>query len=529
MSSWLRPSERAELRRSSFKASVYTDEGQRRRLSAMVDIRRSNRNRDLNERRRNAATLSHAQHRTTSLEKHLGILPQSVQKLYSDDIKVHLATIREFRSLFSMDLDSAIEDMIGSGEVAGFVQLLAREDCPELQFEAALVLNNILSETTENTKVVVDLGAIPMFLKLLRSTSADICEQAVLALGNVVCDIAIYRDFVLAHGAVFPLLQLINRNVELPLLRTITWTLSNFCHGRPQPNFEHVKPAIPAFARLIHSEDPEVLSNTCWSLAYLSDGRHCAIQAIIETGALTRLIMLLTHSSSGVRISALRVVCNIAAADNMWIQHIIDNQVLPRLLNLLTTDENKRIKKEACQIISIITGGTNEQIQAVINGNIIGHLVHLMQTADFETKKEAASAIYEATSGGTNDQIKYLVSQGCIRALCDLLTHVDSSTLMICLESLENILKAGEAEKHSGICDINLYAQMIDDVEGLDKIENIISHENNNLYKMAVHLYETYWLVEDNFEAMPLGGDAHHTTDYRNQQASVPPGHYDSG
>uniref|UniRef100_A0A0A9D885 Uncharacterized protein n=1 Tax=Arundo donax TaxID=35708 RepID=A0A0A9D885_ARUDO len=121
-----------------------------------------------------------------------------------------------------------------------------------------------------------------------------------------------------------------------------------------------------------------------------------------------------------------------------------------------------------------------------------------MQTAEFDVRKEAAWAIFYAASGGTHDQIKYLVSQGCIKAFCDLLSYADANVLMVGLAGLENILRAGEAEKHSGACDVNMYAQMIEDAEGLDKIEKLQAYDNNTICETATHLLKSYWSEEDN-------------------------------
>jgi importin subunit alpha-1 len=100
---------------------------------------------------------------------------------------------------------------------------------------------------------------------------------------------------------------------------------------------------------------------------------------------------------------------------------------------------------------------------------------------------------------------RYLVNQGCIKPLCDLLICPDPRIVTVCLEGLENILKVGEAEKNLGTTgDVNLYAQLIDDAEGLEKIENLQSHDNTEIYEKAVKILETYWLEEDD-DTMPPG------------------------
>ncbi|GFP79123.1 importin subunit alpha-1a [Phtheirospermum japonicum] len=505
----LRPNARAEVRRNKYKVAVDAEEGRRRREDNMVEIRKNRREESLQKKRREGVPqFAIPVEATTGVEKKLENLPSMVASAWSEDGPSQLEATTQFRKLLSIERSPPIQEVIQAGVVPRFVEFLTREDYPLLQFEAAWALTNIASGTSEHTKVVIDHGAVPIFVKLLGSPSDDVREQAVWALGNVAGDSPNCRDFVLGHGALSPLLAQLNEHAKLSMLRNATWTLSNFCRGKPQPAFEQTRPALPILQQLIHSSDEEVLTDACWALSYLSDGTNDKIQAVIDSGVCPRLVELLLHISPSVLIPALRTVGNIVTGDDLQTQYIIGYNALPCLLNLLNGSHKKSIKKEACWTISNITAGNREQIQAVIEANIIGPLVQLLQNAEFDVKKEAAWAISNATSGGTHDQIKYLVSQQCIKPLCDLLVCPDPRIVTVCLEGLENILKVGEAEKSMGLTDdVNLYAQMIDDAEGLEKIENLQSHDNTEIYEKAVKILETYWMEEDDEEPAPPGGE----------------------
>lgn len=413
-----------------------------------------------------------------------------VQNASSDNQGIQLSAVQAARKLLSSDRNPPIDDLIKSGILPILVHCLERDDNPSLQFEAAWALTNIASGTSEQTQAVVQSNAVPLFLRLLRSSHQNVCEQAVWALGNIIGDGPQCRDYVISLGVVKPLLSFISPSIPITFLRNVTWVMVNLCrHKDPPPPMETIQEILPALCVLIHHTDVNILVDTVWALSYLTDAGNEQIQMVIDSGIVPHLVPLLSHQEVKVQTAALRAVGNIVTGTDEQTQVVLNCDALSHFPALLTHPKEK-INKEAVWFLSNITAGNQQQVQAVIDANLVPMIIHLLDKGDFGTQKEAAWAISNLTISGRKDQVAYLIQQNVIPPFCNLLTVKDAQVVQVVLDGLSNILKMAEDEAET-------IANLIEECGGLEKIEQLQNHENEDIYKLAYEIIDQFFSSDD--------------------------------
>ena len=84
------------------------------------------------------------------------------------------------------------------------------------------------------------------------SPAANVCEQAVWALGNIIGDGPQLRDYVIKLGVVQPLLSFVKPDIPISFLRNVTWVIVNLCRNKdPPPPIQTINQILPALCHLI--------------------------------------------------------------------------------------------------------------------------------------------------------------------------------------------------------------------------------------------------------------------------------------
>ncbi len=389
-----------------------------------------------------------------------------VQGIMGNDPSVQDHCTIQIRRLLSIEKNPPIQKVIDAGLVPRFIEFLQRGDSPDLQYEAAWALTNIVSGTNDNTRVVIDCGAVPILVDLISSPYDNVREQVIWALSNIAGDSPSFRDVVLESDAMGPLLDQLKGQPKLAAQRTFAFALSNFCRHKPRPKLEIMKMALPSIVELISIRDEDASCDACFALSYI-------IGAFAGNGA--------------------------------EFQNIIKYNILPTLINFLSND-SWHFQNAAIQVFSSMMAADRDQIQTVIESNIVvPELIRFMGNLTSKNgvpklRKDATQAITNAISYGSYDQIKILVDQGCIRCFCDLLKldRRDSyKTVRLALDGLESILRVGEKDANKMGYSHNEMFLLLMEVDGLMRLQSLRNHPCKEICQKAnaVFLENLFMLI----------------------------------
>lgn len=510
-------------RLKQYKNVAKHEDMRRRRTECSVELRKQKRDDALMKRRNIACDDIDSESCTEdeSLKKQTAItaatktlsIPEVVAMLQNNPSmeQLHVA-FETVRRMLSRTKNAPVDEVIKSGLLVALVQALYVED-EKVRFEAAWGLTNIVSGTSEQTMAVVKQGAVEPLVALCKSPNLQVAEQTCWAVANIAGESATTRDLSLKAGILEAVEHLFANFEQLSVefVRTLAWLHSNLCrHKSPSVDISVLRVVAPRLKLCLAHKDPVVRQDSCWALAYLTDGSDSQISVALESGCLEPTVALLRSSRDTEVAPALRVLGNFATGSDELTQVVVDSGVLEQIRSIMGITKSNSILKECCWLLSNVIAGTHDQIQAVINAHLIPLIINALQNGDNRSRVEASWAIANLSQGGTARQIKCLAKRDYIKAFCDVLepaNHVD--LLVNILETVFFLLTTLSAHDKDEMS-LRTACDNIEEFNGLDKLEVLQQHANEKVYNVSYKIVERFFSAEDDSEdQVNLAADGH--------------------
>ncbi|KAL6073926.1 hypothetical protein QOT17_004619 [Balamuthia mandrillaris] len=444
-----------------------------------------------------------------------GVLPG----ITSDDPAARYDATKRCRLLLCQDENQeTVQQVLDADVLPRLLQSMSlQEDKPELTFESCWALSSMAScGSSSQLQALVERGALPTLINLLSSSNPQLQEQACTAIGFIAKAGEQLRDHCLASGALDAVVASLTHCGQLSVLRQAAWTLSILCShnlrdsASSPANWGFVKKALPTLCRLLYSQDEEVLTDTTWALAYLTDERRAnQLDEVTQAGVVRPLMQLAkTSRSTAVLCPVVKILANFADGHDLHRQLLLNQGLLPLLSSSLLAHPKISIQVDAFRALANMATGNGDQLQAILDSNLWSCLVTSLEAGgplvggtpvDPRVRKEIVRAIHNFASACHSSQLLRILSSSLIQALCDLLDFrnraVEDTVLQTVLETLEHLLPAHEA-----------VAELIESAGGLDWIEELQAHQNNEIYETALRILETYYVGEEEEEDEAMEG-----------------------
>ncbi|KAG5307630.1 IMPA3 protein, partial [Pseudoatta argentina] len=416
-------------------------------------------------------------------------VPKIVQDLsLLSDKALQILAIQVYSKLFNSKTKSFTSDILESDVLSRCIELLDSDNFV-LQVELISLLTAVTTNTfSKKAQYVIKNGIISKLVKLLKSSSSNVVEQAVHSLGVIIKDRPYARDLALEQNALPSLVDLIKSDIPTESICNIVRTLTYLCKKSDSAlSLELIRPVLPIFNYLFNSGNqdyvnPELRSNTCKMLFYVTYKSNHNIRAILETGILLKIFECLTSKDENILIPALQTIRHIVEMDEAAESDaLILADCLPYFCSLLQNYcVNQNITKE---IVSIIFGMINNmnQIQNVLDAGLLPPMIKIFVFGTGMARKMTEWTLMDLISRATSQHLTELVNADILLPLCSLLGEKNYEYIISALNGLNNIWDVAEKVKQR-----EKLVTTFKEAGGLDKLKALQYHEHEIIYEKSM-------------------------------------------
>eukprot|EP00056_Hartaetosiga_gracilis_P009842 m.143347 g.143347 ORF g.143347 m.143347 type:complete len:696 (-) comp13205_c0_seq2:681-2768(-) len=197
---------------------------------------------------------------------------------------------------------------------------------------------------------------------------------------------------------------------------TLVWCLSNLCRGKPEVPIDRVEEIVPLFLYVVREFilDP-YFDGACvdavWGLSYLS-GRQDNLMPLMAMDVLPTVLDALKRVPRSFKVFTplFRIVGNFAVGPSEITSHLIQTDILPFIVNLLTTTSVSWLKREALWLISNLAASDSDHVAVLMDLNVLVIVLEMLGKRELDEKqtKEARWVVKNMYLSGTPQQKEFV-------------------------------------------------------------------------------------------------------------------------
>ena len=217
------------------------------------------------------------------------------------------------------------------------------------------------------------------------------------ALGNIATDSHVFRDAVLDTGLIECLMAFLGKkspaseeqkepkpssSIPMKTLALICNTIQNLAGGMPEPPFKRVCVFIKPLEELLETKDSEVVTEALKALYSVTNftGASINLDDILDKMTMAKAVFYLESDIIPIKTAALKLIDNLCANNQVFIEAAIDAKVLPQIYKILTSFAYAGLMETACELILEFTSSVSRNTTPIIEANILKVMCGFLQS-----------------------------------------------------------------------------------------------------------------------------------------------------
>ncbi|KAJ3437310.1 importin alpha [Anaeramoeba flamelloides] len=437
-------------RKETFKKRIDQVQSLNKRIESTIQISKLNREKLLNQKRLNCFTsrsLTETNDLGLNFEQMIDQIPQYINLGEQTTIEQKKSSLIQLRK-YMCHPTPPIEAIIAYGFFKEVKNILGFENNFDLIFESMKCLAIICEKSPNYRKYLFDEGFLVLIMEFLKLENLNLIEI---------------------------------ENIQ----RANSWVITILCQDKKRERGEIIDSVLPCLITLLESQNIEVLADACLSL-YRITRNIKNIPIVIKLGTIPRLVNLLFQNSTTLQSGSLSVLSNIVSKTDLYIQILLESNILSAFMHLLYSTKSQTFKSEILFVLSNICTCNEKQMQWIIESDFLNQLLKLLSkiVPIRPVYVEASWIISNMIANSNSEQLEYIIKCGGLEFLAKGLksTIIDYDSIHPCLSATRKLIKKNNPQ----------ILQLLEELEVFQRIELLFQNKNPQIQKKVGKILELY-------------------------------------